>query len=334
MNLTELNGTKRFIELILGNISTKEDDMDELTTADVEDINDLVNPEPEGGRSLDDWMYTVDDDSMYIQLWRYIGSSTNIVIPNDFGGDYSGYQVHAGTAWLDIYGSTGDINYLNYLRGNYSGFSATKGTIEDGVYIECGYNSSNYIGGSNIFYGQSSLRKVAIGHIQGTSINWTHLFNNCTSLTRITGFSNLFPEAAVTSIDSMFYGCSSITSLDFSGCDLTCVNSLKQTFYNCTNLESVNLCTGITNDDGCMNTPIYSLNSANTSNFNYAFKGDTSLKVVDLQGWYTPAGMSLTNMFYGCTSLQEVKVTTGLWNATPSDTTFEGCPISDFTYYD
>ena len=63
-------------------------------------------------------------------------------------------------------------------------------------------------------------------------------FEGCTNLTTINGLTNLNTEN-VTSMENMFYNCSSLTELDISGFDPSKVTSTNQMFRGCTNLDAI-----------------------------------------------------------------------------------------------
>ena len=93
---------------------------------------------------------------------------------------------------------------------------------------------------------------------------------------------------------SAFYGCTSLTSVDFSS--LTTVsgsNAFSYAFYGCTSLTSVDLSSLTTASGGRA--------------FNYAFYGCTSLTSVDLSSLATVSGSNaFSYAFYICTSLTSV----------------------------
>ena len=93
-----------------------------------------------------------------------------------------------------------------------------------------------------------------------TSLNGT--FNGCSALTTINGLGNLNTEN-VTDMRNVFYGCTALQSLDLSSFVTVKTTNMSSMFYNCSQLQSISV-------------------------------GD---------GWTTSAVGSSSNMFYNCTSL-------------------------------
>ena len=65
-------------------------------------------------------------------------------------------------------------------------------------------------------------------------------FTNCTSLTTVTGISNLKTDN-VTSLWAMFYNCSALTGVDVTGFNTANVTDMNGMFYNCSALTSVDV---------------------------------------------------------------------------------------------
>ena len=65
-------------------------------------------------------------------------------------------------------------------------------------------------------------------------------FYNCSSLTSIIGLENLNTEN-VTGMYRMFYGCSSLTSLDLSSFDTRNVTEMSEMFCGCSSLTSLDV---------------------------------------------------------------------------------------------
>lgn len=116
-----------------------------------------------------------------------------------------------------------------------------------------------------------------------------HMFAGCTSLTSI-DFSG-FDTSVVTSMSFMFYGCSSLASVDFSGLDTSAVTNMSNIFEGCSSLTSVNLS---------------GLDTSAVTSMYWMFCGCTSLETLDLSGLDTSAVTNMENMFTGCSSLESI----------------------------
>ena len=114
-------------------------------------------------------------------------------------------------------------------------------------------------------------------------------FCGMSQLTTITGLSYLQTDK-VTNMASMFFDCSSLTSLDVSSFNTGKVTNMGGMFQNCTGLTSLNL---------------IAFNTAGVTSTAGMFKGCTNLKTICVNEtkWSTAAVTSSTDMFDGCTSL-------------------------------
>ena len=123
-------------------------------------------------------------------------------------------------------------------------------------------------------------------------INSDYLFQDLTALESIEGFEYVSTEQTKY-YDNMFYGCTSLKSLDLSHFNTSRVTSMTQMFYNCTSLESVNLS---------------SFNTSRVASFSYMFYGCSSLETLDISNFNSNSSPTTTNMFTGATNLKRLKV--------------------------
>ena len=91
----------------------------------------------------------------------------------------------------------------------------------------------------------------------------------------------------------MFYGCSSLASLDLTGLDTSSVTDMFCMFHGCSSLASLDL-TG--------------LDIGNVTLMGSMFYGCSSLASLDLTGFDTGNVTYMYGMFYGCSSLDTVKL--------------------------
>ncbi len=118
-----------------------------------------------------------------------------------------------------------------------------------------------------------------------TSTSWWFLF--CKNLKTITGITNLKTDN-VTNMNGMFYGCSSLTSLDLSSLNTSSLNIMYGIFQDCSSLKSINL-TNFKTD--------------NVEDMGQLFLNCSSLESLDVSGFKTDGVTSMFNMFRGCSSL-------------------------------
>ena len=109
-------------------------------------------------------------------------------------------------------------------------------------------------------------------------------------LTNMTGIEGLefLNTARVTSIESMFDGCSSLTSLDLSSFNTTKVEAMGWMFDGCSGLTSLDLS---------------SFNTSNVTNMYSMFYGCSSLTSLDLSSFDISKVTDMSYMFYRCSKL-------------------------------
>ena len=130
----------------------------------------------------------------------------------------------------------------------------------------------------------------------------------------------IFPgTSTVTSLQAMFYSCSSLQSIDMSGWDTTnwAVTSLQAMFYSCSSLQSIDMSGWDTT-----NWAVTSLQSM--------FQNCYSLQSIDMSGWATTnwAVTSLSYMLQNCSSLQSIDMSgwdTTNWAVTSLQAMFQNC---------
>ena len=188
-------------------------------------------------------------------------------------------------------------------------------------------------------------------------------FYNFKQLTNVEGIENL-NSGRVTDMSSMFYGSSSLKSLDLTGLDTKNVTSMSNLFRDCNSLVSLNLKNLDTSNVkymsgmfmGCNSLTSIDLSDFNTkyvTNMNSIFKNCSSLTNISWGPFSTDKAQTLESMFEGCDNLTELDISsfntstvTSMWgmfqncqnlktikvgngwttsNVTASDNMFNGC---------
>ena len=143
-------------------------------------------------------------------------------------------------------------------------------------------------------------------------------FDRCSDLTEIEGIENLNTEE-VTNMYSMFYACSSLTSLDVSHFNTQKVENMKDMFSACSDLKSLNVSHFDTQNVKDMSSMFYncsSLTSLDVSNFNtqnvtnmeYMFSLCKGLKSLDLSKFDTQNVEFMNDMFWKSSALTTIYV--------------------------
>ena len=143
-------------------------------------------------------------------------------------------------------------------------------------------------------------------------------FKNCKALETISGLENL-NTANVTDMNSMFYGCSALTSLDLKNFNTENVTDMYNMFDGCSDLTSLDLTnfntTKVTNMSNmfsfCSALTSLDLTNFNTTNVTYMynmFDGCSALTSLDLTNFSTANVECMQEMFKGCSTLQSIYV--------------------------
>ena len=182
-----------------------------------------------------------------------------------------------------------------------------------------------------------------------TSVEFDDSFANCTSLTSTAywfdGCSNLVSISGieylktdnVTSMSSMFRGCSGLTSLDVSHFNTANVTSMYAMFYECSSLISLDVSHLITDNvmdmtvmfDGCSKLTtldVSHFNTANVTSMGYMFYKCSSLTSLDVSHFNTEKVTNMASMFRGCSGLTSLDLSHfNTANVTRIDFMFYSC---------
>lgn len=123
----------------------------------------------------------------------------------------------------------------------------------------------------------------------------------------------------VTGMNSMFYGCKSLASIDLSVLNTSKVRNMGYMFYDCEALPSLDLShfdTSTAVDMGGLFYNCFSLVSIDVSMFDTKnamffdamFEGCSSLQSLDLSGFDTKNVIVMDRMFQGCTAMSELNL--------------------------
>lgn len=168
-----------------------------------------------------------------------------------------------------------------------------------------------------MFNGKSSLRTIDLTNVDTSEVTTMEsMFDGCESLTSLT-FGDSFNTSNVTRMYRMFSDCSSLTELDLSGFDTSNVTSMSAMFSDCSLLEEIDLSGFDTSkvtamDDmfrNCESLKALDLSGFDTSNVTYMskmFSSCSSLTELDLGSFNTEKVESMAHMFSGCSSLTEL----------------------------
>ena len=148
--------------------------------------------------------------------------------------------------------------------------------------------------------------------------NW---FTECSNLTSITGLEYLHTDS-VTSMISMFNGCSSLTSLDLSHFNTENVQYFTYMFFECTGLKSLdvssfntpkakNMCGMFGGCSSLTELNLLNFKTDNVTDMNTMFAACSELTVLDLSSFNTANVTDMLGMFNYCSNLVTIYVSDG-----------------------
>lgn len=156
-------------------------------------------------------------------------------------------------------------------------------------------------GSANVLWRASGIREKvktivfdkSFAEVRPTStMRW---FYNFTNLTTIKNLSNL-NTSEVTTMYSMFYNCSKLSSVSLSGFNTKKVTSMVYMFYGCSSLTSLDLS---------------SFDTSSLTECQWMFGTCSKLTDLNLNKFNTSGITNANNMFNGCSGLKKLTVGTG-----------------------
>lgn len=193
-----------------------------------------------------------------------------------------------------------DRPWNTYAEGIYS-------VIFDESFANCtSITSTDYW-----FFGCRNLDYIGgLEYLNTTNITGMgSMFWFCSSLTSL-DLSN-FNTASVTDMGMMFYGCSSLTSLNVNNFNTTNVETMYLMFASCSSLTSLD---------------VSNFNTSNVEKMSSMFEGCSGLTSLDLSNFNTSNVTDMKAMFQACSGLTTIYVGEG-WSTssvTSSSAMFEG----------
>jgi len=134
-----------------------------------------------------------------------------------------------------------------------------------------------------------------------------HMFGSDHNLIEIK-FSSLFKTSKVTNMKNMFYGCSSLTSLDVSSFDTTSVTTMSGMFSYCSSLTELDLSSFNTKNVTDMGASFNNILATEASNYAHGmFQFSKKLKkIIFGDNFVTNKVTNMSGMFFGCYDLEEL----------------------------
>ncbi|EOB3407518.1 BspA family leucine-rich repeat surface protein [Enterococcus hirae] len=237
-----------------------------------------------------DWTFEENDKD--VLLTSYIGTNTDIVVPNEIHGKPTKIDL---TKAFYLANFEGPYNWTKVTSVKFSNKNGKKvKAIGNGLWFKDWSNMKSFDGsGLDV----SSLRDM------------NHAFSGCQSLNDI----NLsgWNTSNVENMSYMFYGCSSLSSIDVSHFSTNNVTTMNRMFNGCTNLKSID---------------VSHFNTKNVTDFWAMFYECSSLVSLDVSNFNTSKATIIRSMFYGANKLKNIDVSNfDIRNVTDMSYMFEGC---------
>lgn len=203
------------------------------------------------------------------------------------------FKVSSGTV-ADSYNSSGIGNYSLARSGNYA-YSNFASKIKKAVISE---EVKDVLPTSTAFwfYNLSNLKAIdGLENLNTSNVtNMQFMFFGCSGLTSLdfTKYSDFKTDKVIT-MWNMFYGCTGLTTLNVSTFDTKNLVNMSGMFTNCSSLTTLDLSNFVT---------------TNVTDMSYVFGSCTSLATLDISNFTTDNVTTMASMFDGCTALKNLDV--------------------------
>ena len=173
----------------------------------------------------------------------------------------------------------------NEEEGEWSNGIVTKAVVKANINYSYDENNDRYNGIVPWEITEASFK----GSNTSNVTNMNSMFYGCSGLKSL-DLSN-FDTSKVTNMGSMFSACIGLKSLDVSNFDTSKVTVMNYMFHNCSGLESLNLS---------------GWDTSNVTNMSYMFYYCSGLKSLDLSNFNTSKVTDMYEMFNGCSALKTI----------------------------
>ena len=268
-----------------------------------------------------------------IAEYKFDKSIWNYLVP-EFNEGYSGYFCNdriedevnnPNVVTRELIGYGGLPTLMRFGRVSVEGESATDNRT-DSLLEVLDMNTSGLTSCSDMFRYNKNLTSITCKWDTSKVTYMNSMFYKCNKLTSV-DVSN-FDTSKVTNMSHMFRGCVNLTQLDVSSWDTSNVINIGYIFYDCNKLISLDLSNWDTSNVIYMNymfhycfnlTTIGNVSNWNTSKvtgMTAIFYNCQKLTTLDVNNWDTGNVKYFHATFYGCKSLVSLDVSN--WNTSNS----------------
>ena len=289
-------------------------------------------------------VYVVNEASSLIMKWKIPAGGANVKLP---------IPSNAANNYIVDWGDSSTVELVtnnNFYMHTYTNTTETEYTVKiSGVVKSFGYRYSQVPTATNAYsdyltYTQYLTEVVRFGELSATGYGFAY----CRNLTKVTADAKPETFASVPTMQYMFYGSDKLASIDLGNLDTTNVSSMDSMFYSCSSLVSAkfdewknaggwntqNVSSTRAMFDGCSKLEVVHLNGINTANvttMESMFANCTKLRELDMSNCDTQNVETMYKMFYGCSSLvgdSASKFDVSNWNTSNvriMESMFENC---------
>jgi surface protein len=227
--------------------------------------------------------------------------------------------------------ATQDSSVMTYIIDDGLGTNTYHLYIQSNGILFANSNSSNLFRDFTKLITINNLEMFTTSNVT----NMESMFVGCSSLTSL-DLSN-FNTINVTNMSGMFWGCSALTSLDLSTFDTSSVTSMARMFNGCSSLTSLDVSTFDTgsvrdmfgmfcNCSALTSIDVSTFDTSSVTNMYVMFFGCTSLTSLHLSTFDTSSVTNIYGMFQGCSSLTSLDLSTfDTSSVTDMSIMFYGC---------
>ncbi|EMF0308918.1 BspA family leucine-rich repeat surface protein [Enterococcus hirae] len=233
--------------------------------------------------TLGDTFKFVEANASLTSAWKREDGKGTFYSAEDFMKNYGTGDLTAGT-YVSVETDTwGTSPYM---------FDKDTGTLTIGAGELSGYKESPW---SSNKVDNKAIKKIVLAGKVVAPENSNYLFStstvgkDLTNVTEIEGLSQL-DTSNVTDMSYMFFGMSSVTSLDVSSFDTSNVTTMSYMFYGMSSVTGLD---------------VSNFDTSNVTTMGYMFKGMGSVTSLDLSNFDTSNVTDMTDMFFG-TSLKKL----------------------------
>lgn len=277
-------------------------------------------------------------------------TDTQFTVPTVSGGTYQctvnwgdgsspeTFNAYDDSGWTHQYSIAG--TYTVQITGTFKGLSFNNAGDEEKLLNISKWGPFNPNNETSVFYGCSNLTITAldIPDLTGvTSIN--QMFRGCTSITTIPRI-NEWLTGTITSIWNIFFGATNFNS-DVSGWDVSGVTNFVNVFYECTSFNSDLSSWDVSGSTvgfqsmfaGCsaFSSDISNWDVSGAASFNNMMSNCTSFNS-DISGWTTTAATNFNNLLSGATLFDQDLGSWDVTNVTAASNMLNGVTLSTANY--